>query len=313
MADHELFEAMLATYPAEKRELARQVYHRFADGDSAHFFSQLFLILDVYAHYTEAIPRRMMAANADTLATIQEIHGEIEHLAETSKARDADLAKHVREINQLCQATQAKCNEAVTAFEKAVQSIANKVDTKAIVADLQTSLHTDIQKGIIRPFVRYVESLIIYVAPTLQEIKDFGSEAKVLWTKRIWRTAWLTCILWSTFASLIVIALSCWLISTDCNRKLAAQITATAQVMKFNQVAFQQLAVAQVPIQVLPVQDEPQSIALIVENAYAADRQPMDSHTAGRIFVKSGVSEKQIRQVEGEINNVPASTNVPVK
>jgi hypothetical protein len=55
MADHELFEAMLAGYPADKRELARQVYHRFADGDSTEFFSQLFLILDVYAHYAGCI------------------------------------------------------------------------------------------------------------------------------------------------------------------------------------------------------------------------------------------------------------------
>ena len=94
---------------------------------------------------------------------------------------------------------------------------------------------------------------------------------------------------------------------------MAAQIAATAQVMKFNQEAFRQLAVAQVPIQVVPVQDEPQSFALIVENAYAADMQPMDGHTAGCIFVKSGVSEKQIRQVESEINNLSVPTNFPVK
>ena len=62
MAESDLFEEMLATYPAEKRELARKVYQRFADGDSAQFFSQLFLVLDVYAHYAERIPNRMIAA-----------------------------------------------------------------------------------------------------------------------------------------------------------------------------------------------------------------------------------------------------------
>ena len=56
MAEPNLFEEMLATYPAEKREMAREVYHRFADGDSGQFFSQLFLVLDVYAHYVERIP-----------------------------------------------------------------------------------------------------------------------------------------------------------------------------------------------------------------------------------------------------------------
>ena len=51
MTEPNQFEEMLATYPAEKRELARKVYSRFADGDSTQFFSQLFLVLDVYAHY----------------------------------------------------------------------------------------------------------------------------------------------------------------------------------------------------------------------------------------------------------------------
>ena len=73
MAEPDLFEEMLATYPAEKRELARAVYHRFADGDSAHFFTQLFLVLDVYAHYAERIPIRMISANADSLATLQDV------------------------------------------------------------------------------------------------------------------------------------------------------------------------------------------------------------------------------------------------
>ena len=34
MPESDLFEEMLAAYPAEKRELARAVYYRFADGDS---------------------------------------------------------------------------------------------------------------------------------------------------------------------------------------------------------------------------------------------------------------------------------------
>ena len=57
MAEPDLFEEMLATYPAEKRELARKVYQRFADGDSTQFFTQLLLVLDVYARYVERIPK----------------------------------------------------------------------------------------------------------------------------------------------------------------------------------------------------------------------------------------------------------------
>ena len=62
MAESDLFEKMLATYPAERRELARQVYHRFAEGDSTQFFTQLLLVLDVYAHYAERVPKAAVQA-----------------------------------------------------------------------------------------------------------------------------------------------------------------------------------------------------------------------------------------------------------
>ena len=91
MSEANLFEEMLTTYPAEKRELARQVYHRFADGDSAQFFTQLFLVLDVYAHYAERIPTRMISANADSLATVQEIREEVSLMAKTIESRDVNI------------------------------------------------------------------------------------------------------------------------------------------------------------------------------------------------------------------------------
>jgi hypothetical protein len=58
-----MFEELLATYPAEKRDLARQVYSRFAEGDSTQFFTQLFIVLDIYAHYAERIPQAVIEAN----------------------------------------------------------------------------------------------------------------------------------------------------------------------------------------------------------------------------------------------------------
>ena len=56
MLTADIFEELLATYPAEKRELARQVYYRFAEGDSTRFFTQLFIVLEIYAHYAERVP-----------------------------------------------------------------------------------------------------------------------------------------------------------------------------------------------------------------------------------------------------------------
>ena len=66
-----LFEEMLAAYPADKREFARRVYDRFANGDATEFFAQLFLLLDVYANYAKCIPQAVSETNQSTLVTLK--------------------------------------------------------------------------------------------------------------------------------------------------------------------------------------------------------------------------------------------------
>ncbi len=137
MTEPNQFEEMLATYPAEKRELAREVYHRFADGDSAQFFTQLFLVLDVYAHYAERIPIRMISANADSLATLQDVREEIGLIAKTIETRDVNITNHAEKTNELCRITQAKSNETVASVELMVKNLGARVDTQAIVKGVE--------------------------------------------------------------------------------------------------------------------------------------------------------------------------------
>jgi len=82
MLTPDLFDELLATYPAEKRELARQVYCRFAEGDSTQFFTQLFIVLDVYAHYAERIPYTVIEANQSSIANVKKLREEIAVLAQ---------------------------------------------------------------------------------------------------------------------------------------------------------------------------------------------------------------------------------------
>ena len=202
MNEPSLFEEILTTYPAEKRELARAVYHRFADGDSTQFFSQLFLVLDVYAHYAERIPARMISANADSLATVQELREEVSQLAKTIETRDANITNHAEKTDELCRITLAKCNETIAAIELTVKNLGAQVDTKAIVQGVQSSMQSGINQKIIAPFVQHTNDLAWKVMPTLEKIQDSAAEAKSEWTKRIWKTAWTTSLLWSFLAAI---------------------------------------------------------------------------------------------------------------
>jgi hypothetical protein len=317
MPESELFEEMLAAYPAEKRGLARAVYYRFADGDSTQFFSQLFLVLDVYAYYAERIPARMISANADTLATIEEMRSEVAHIAKTIETRDVNITNHAEKTDELCRITLAKCNETIAAIELTVKNLGAQVDTKSIAQGVNSALESGIKKDIIAPFIRHTENLVVNVMPTLKSIRESADEAKSEWTKRIWETAWTTSLFWSIGAAIIIAGLICYELAARYDHKMAIQIADMAQVMKFNQAAFQKLAVAQIPIQVLPTQndgfDSPPGFVLVIQGAYAADMRQVNGQNNGCIFFRSSVPEKQIRHLQQDNENQPQATNTPAK
>jgi hypothetical protein len=318
MTNPDLFEEMLTTYPAEKRELARQVYHRFAEGDSTQFFSQLFLLLDVYAHYAERIPTRMISANADSLATMQELREEISLLAKTIETRNGNITKQAERTDELCRVTRAKCDEAMAGIELTVRNLGTRVDTKAIVQRIENSLQFNIDHKIISPFMQHTSDLASEVLPTLEKIQASAAEAKSEWSKRIWKTAWTTSLIWSIGPAILCIWLFCLKIGGYYEDEMAVQTADMAQVMKFNQEAFRKLAIAQVPVRVVPVQNDdgtpnPRGFALLIEGAYAAEMRPMDGQKTGCIFFNSSVPAKQIQQLQQATENPGQPTNSAVK
>jgi hypothetical protein len=309
-----LFEEMLTTYPAEKRELARMVYHRFADGDSEQFFTQLFLVLDVYAHYVERIPTRMISANADSLATLQEMREEISLLAKTIETRNVNITNHAEKTDELCRITLAKCNETIAGVERMVKNLGSQVDTKAIVRGVNAALESGIRWKVIEPFIQRTEELATQVMPALEKVQAAAAEAKSSWSQRIWKTAWTTSLLWSIWAAVIVTCLFCLEFSTYYEHKMAAQTADMARVMKFNQEAFLKLAIAQVPVSVVPVQNDdgtvdPKEFALLIQGAYAAEMRPVDGHNVGHIFFKSSVPDRQIQRLQKATENPDQTTN----
>src|SRR5579862_3001517 len=109
MLTRDLFEELLATYPAERRELARLAYHRFADGNSTEFFAQLFLLLDVYAHYAERVPQAVIEANQNAHIGLLKVRDEIGLLAQTMEKRNLNITNHGERTQELCQEAIAKC------------------------------------------------------------------------------------------------------------------------------------------------------------------------------------------------------------
>ena len=318
MAEPNLFEEMLSTYPVEKRELAREIYHRFADGDSEQFFTQLFLVLDVYAHYVERVPTRMISANADSLASVQELREEIGLLAKTIETRDVSITSHAEKTNEFCRLTLDKCKETIAAIEATVKNLGTHVDTKAIVQGVNAALESGINREVIAPFIRQTEKLAQEVRPALEEIRESAFEVRSEWSKRIWRTAWTTSLLWSIWAAIIIAALICLEFAARDEHKMAAQIAAMARVVKFNQEAFRTLAIAQVPVRVVPVQEDdgtpyPQGFALLIEGANAAEMRPLNGQKTGCIFFNSSVPAKQIQQLQQATENSVEATNVPAK
>ncbi len=308
MNNPDLFEEMLSTYPAENRELARQVYQRFADGDSTQFFTQLLLVLDVYARYVEHIPKATVQAQRESFAILEDTREEISLMAKTIETRDVNLANNTAKINELCKITQAKCNETVASVELLVKNLGAQMDTKAIVQGIQAALDKGVKAEIISPFIQHSRQLEKEVLPTLKEIKAAATEARTLWMQHIWKTAWAGSFLITfTLFMLALVGISHWLDLRD-QRELAARIAGVSRLMDNNQAAFRGLAVAGIAIQVKRVGNgdvlTPQGFAIVVPDAYTTEMQDMDGHHNGITFVTSATTEREIQELEKAISQI---------
>jgi len=305
MAEPDLFEEMLATYPAEKRELARKVYQRFADGDSTQFFTQLLLVLDVYARYVERIPKAAVQANQESFAILEDMREEIAMIAKTIEARDVNITNHAAKTDELCKITQAKCDETIASVELMVKNLGAQMDTKAIVQGIKAALDKGIKDEIISPFVQHSKELGEQVLPALKQIKEVSTEAHTLWMKHIWKTAWAGSFM-VTFLlfGLGLFGLYEWF-DTYAEREAAGKIAEVERVMNYNQDAFRQLAIAQVPIKIERTEYNgvvnPQNFALVVEGADSAELRHQDGHDNGCVFFTSHLSEEQIQSLQREI------------
>jgi hypothetical protein len=317
MAESDLFEEMLATYPAEKRELARKVYQRFADGDSTQFFTQLLLVLDVYARYVERIPKAAVQANQESFAILEDMRGEIAMIAKTIEARDVNITNHATKTDELCKITQAKCDETIASVELMVKNLGAHMDTKAIVQGIKAALDKGIKDEIISPFVQHSKELGEQVLPALKQIKEVSTEAHTLWMKHIWKTAWAGSFM-VTFLLFGLGLLGFYhFFDNYAEREAAGKIAEVERVMNYNQEAFQQLAIAQVPIHVTRTQSygvaNPQNFALVVEGADSAEMRQEDGKKNGYIFVSSHLPEDQIQSLQQEIDKLTQITNSSAK
>jgi hypothetical protein len=292
MAKTELFEEMLATYPAEKRELAREVYHRFADGDSTEFFTQLLLVLDVYARYTENIPLRIMSANGDTLATVEEIRGEIAKMAKAIETRNVNITNHAAKTDELCKITQAKCNETIASVELLVKNLGSKVDTKAIVQGIETAMKTTIL-----PLQARADTLAKTIEPTLKKLGEASESAAQLWPQRIWKTALTAGLVVGLSVAALGIGAMYWQMKRHFDQTLADEIRTEKFTLQHNKDAFQSLAAAGVPVYVERSSDSsgnpiPSGYCLYIPNAQGADMKDGN----GRIFFVSSRPESELKQ-----------------
>ena len=301
MAESDLFEEMLATYPAEKRELARKVYQRFAEGDSTQFFTQLLLVLDVYARYIERIPKAVVEANQDSFAILQDAREEIGVIAKTIEARDVNITNHAAKTDELCKITQAKCDETVASIELMLKNLGSQVDTKAIVQGIKTAIETNINREVMAPFLKRTEELATQVVPTLQKVQEASDEAARSWKGRLWNAA-----MWHGMAAGALIAFGASVVMyiqfhDYYEKKTANRIAYAEQLVNYNQEAFKQLAIAQQPIKVMRTAVNGvinQGYALEVPNADSVETRAENGQTNAYVYFSSSLLERQLQEIQ---------------
>ncbi len=317
MLKADLFEELLATYPAEKRELARQVYCRFAEGDSTQFFTQLFLVLDIYAHYSERIPYTVIEANQSSIANLKTLREEIAVLAQMIDRRSVNISNHAEKTDELCRATQARCNETITRIESLVKNLGAHVNTEAIIEGIQKALETGIRTEVILPFLEHSEELAKQVVPTLTQIRDAAAEARGLWPERIWRTTLLGSAALALTLTVLATAAIHAKFKNYYEERVAEKIIVAEQLINYNQDAFRQLAIAGVAVRVVRTESHgvanPGGFALVIDGADGAELRPDGDHKSGFIFFTSPRKEKQIQRLRQELPELTNAVSGNVK
>ena len=166
------FEEMLAAYPADKRDLARQVCCRFADGDSTEFFTQLFLVLDVYAHYYNRIPQAVIEANQSAQANLAKLRDEINLLAQAMDRRNVNITNQAERTDELCQQAIEACDGTLAKMDGLVKNIGAQVDTAAIVKKLEEGV-----KGIFLPIHVRANDVAHTISPMIERMNTAAERA----------------------------------------------------------------------------------------------------------------------------------------
>ena len=90
--------------------------------------------------------------------------------------------------------------------------------------------------------------------------------------------------------------------------KVAEKIVNAEQLINYNRVAFRELAIAGMPVRVVRTESygvtNPGGFALVVEGADSADLRPDGDRKSGFIFFTSGRKEKQIQQIQCEVDKL---------
>ncbi|GEM_PF-918121 len=312
MQPPEIFEELLASYPPEKRELARQIFHRFTDSPrNGDFFSELCVVLDVYAYYLERIPQAVIAANENALTALAKLRDEVNLLAQGMDKRNLNISNQAARIEKLCGITQAKCDETTDHFTSILQNLANWIDTKEIVSGIKAALETSIRGEVIAPFVSHSEELARTVIPAMRELQEAASSAKALWPGRIWRMAVLSGLSIGVAISILATTFIYTRFNSHYHNTVAEKIAAAERVITANQQAFRQMAIAGVPVHVYRASSDGTSIspggfALVVSNAQSAETRPDGN---GYIFFVSPRKEMEIEQMEQQAETLSGAAS----
>ena len=233
-------------------------------------------------------------------------------LAQAIDRRNASITSHAETTDELCHEAITACNETTAKVEALVKNIGAQVNTKAIVDGIKTQLDKGIRDEIIQPFINHSQELGQRVLPLLEQIREASGEARTLWRGRIWKTAWAsTSLVALTFVILIAAGMYDFF-RNYAERKSAEKIANVERLMNHNQEAFRQLAIAQVPVHVVRTESygvmNPRGFALVVEDADSAEMRRVEGRHNGFVFFTSNLSEKQIQEIQRQIEKLSGAS-----
>ena len=315
---------ILKELPDDQRERARQLIEKYGETNPTNFIVELLEVFGIHAAYLQTVPAQVRIAGERAKADVRQSIDAVTTLHERTRLELNEMVSTVgRTGASFTKALETAAAAQIKATGSSASEIKEKIQQEFAKQNLPaiTNCLREIEDKAERS-LKIAERIYDHAENCEQYTKDRLATSERLCKESFdnlqtfnWCGAWVVSILCSIAVTVVAGFFMYGLLRSRSEKILAEKIAMASATIEQNKDAFAYLAIADVGFKVQRSSDQtgnliPGGLAILVENADAADMRDYENGKAACIFLRSPTPEREWRhlniRVQKLLNDLPA-------